>query len=70
MLPAGLETGFASNEPRFCAMTADLPSVAEGDSLTLLPVVEGTTGTVNYTIVGMEADVAGGFTVLQLQKTV
>jgi hypothetical protein len=69
LLPNGLDTGFASSEPRFCAMSADIPSAAAGDTLAVLPVIEGVRGTVNYTIVGLEPDAFGGFTVLQLQKT-
>ena len=68
-LPAGIDSGFSSNEPRFAAMTGDVPAVEEGDALTLLPIIDGTTGTVNYTIVGIEKDELGGYSVLQLRKT-
>lgn len=60
-LPAGLPAGFAASEPRFAAMTADLPSVALDDTITR--------GTVGYKVKDIEPDDPSGVTVLVLQKS-
>lgn len=60
VLPAGLDAPFAASEPRFAAMTEDLPSVAQGDTITR--------GTVQYRIVDVRPDDPSGVTVLQLHK--
>lgn len=59
-LPGGVDVGFAASEPRFSAMTADLDSVAQGDTITR--------GTVQYSIVDVQPDDPSGLTVLQLRK--
>jgi len=60
-LPAGIDMGFASSEPRFAAMTADLPSVAQADTLVR--------GGITYRVVDIQPDDPSGLTVLQLQKS-
>lgn len=60
VLPAGLDAGFGASEPRFAAMTADLPSVALADTITR--------GSVQYTIVEVQPEDPSGVTVLRLQK--
>lgn len=66
-----MDAGFASSEPRFAAMTADLPSVAQGDTIVLAALLDGTVqiraaGTHN--IVDIQPDDPAGITVLQLHK--
>jgi hypothetical protein len=67
-LPGGIESGFTSTVPRFVAMSADVPAIAEDDTLQVLPLIDGAIGTVNYRIVAIEPDELGGYTVLQLEK--
>jgi hypothetical protein len=59
-MPAGLPAGFASSEPRFAAMTEDLPSVEQQDTITR--------GTVDYKITDIQPDDPSGVTMLVLQK--
>lgn len=52
--------GVTGNNPHFAAMTADLPSVVVGDTITRSSVV--------YTIKVKRADAIAGSTVLELQR--
>ena len=60
-LPSGLDGGFDASLPRFAALTADLPGAAQNDTLAR--------GGVTYTIVDVQHDDPGGFTVLQLRES-
>jgi hypothetical protein len=52
--------GVTGTNPHFAGMSAELPSVAVGDTITR--------GAVVYTIKVKKADAPGGFTVLELQR--
>lgn len=60
LLPSGLDGGMSCSQPRFAAMDSDLGTASQGDTL----VRNATT----YTVVEVQPDAPGGFTILQLQE--
>lgn len=60
LLPAGLDAGFAAEQPRFAAMSSDLAGVALSDTITR--------GTQQYRITNIEPQDPAGVTVLALQE--
>ena len=60
VLVGGFGSGIDATRPHFAAMTADLPSVTQGD---LVVVTSGT-----YKIADVQPDDANGITLLQLEK--